>query len=277
MSSAPTARYDRTARTWVDLEGGAPPPSPAYSEGQPTVKGVLFQILVPHATMAKVEALGIPAATHLKVGGLQRLHRAIKDAEKPEDAPPPPVRSEESTLARQALGTEIKALRKHRGISRRVFASEVRRHADVMEGENWRYGWSDSSAQAWEAGTVTPRQIEPIIKALGPDPSQEVRWRHWWTISRVGLGREEKDQALADLRARAESSAVERLKATLAVAAEKLDETVATPDMPKLEPVYEDLVVDEDLDEMERRLAAQEEALAEKLEDIGYDAEAPIT
>lgn len=229
---APTARYNRETGEIEYLNPEGEGVLGSYRDGQETVKGLVFQVTIPHQMAGKAEAYGIPIGTHVRLSAIRRVRDAIAKHEQGDKAAElPMVRSPEATFARECLGTEIQTRRKELGLSRKLLCASVRRYVEKLPGGNWHYGWSTSSIQAWETGTAAPRHIDPVIRSLAPPPDQEIRWRRWWVQCRVGVSPEERraeierlDKLEAEVPAEdREAVAKSRLADVLAEVNEQLD------------------------------------------------------
>jgi transcriptional regulator with XRE-family HTH domain len=181
----PTARWNRETGRADPLEGGAPPPSPAYSDGQASVKGIPVRVFIPYALVEKAERYGLPLETLVKVGALRRIQQEIKAKGTP-TVQDRTANSPEAAAYRSQLGYEIMERRKALKLSRRGLHQRLGWLVEQIPGELMVHGWSEGQVQQWENGKSAPRQIEPIIEALQVDEATANRWRGWWGASRRG-------------------------------------------------------------------------------------------
>lgn len=183
--SRPTARYDRESGTYIDLTGPGEGVPESYTGRQDLVKGQAVEIWVPWSLVEKAEAAGVPIETTAKAGAIRGIQRAVKDKTAPTETPDRSGRSDLAAEYRLQLGNEIRAVREATHLTRRELHYRIVMEVDRKGGPR-RRGWGYQQVQQWEIGRSVPKDIEPIIAALGVHGDRAERWRLWWAGSRRG-------------------------------------------------------------------------------------------
>lgn len=187
LEHRPTARWNHeTRRADPVTEEGAPPPSPAYTGSQDTVKGRMYGVVVPHGLRTKAEAAGVDVELVLRAAGIRGLRDAVKVA-RGEVEPDPTGNSKQSALARAQLGALIQKHRTGRQLSRRDLTFRIWNQLDTA-GIDRVHGWGTGQVQQWEMGRSAPRQIDVVADALRLTEDEAAELHQLWAVAKRGVG-----------------------------------------------------------------------------------------